>query len=219
MKASVTFISMSRHWKWITFIWVLVACVGFSGWAEAQDAEVSPLNITIEDLRIEFTSIDRNANSGPSGDRSLSENWMVVTVRFSNQTRLEGTTKGFIDELTIRVAVDGMEDPDKEGFVVLNSEVTFLNVPNGRDHFARFYLYPTAAVRFGGPGARGFRQSNVFAAAIVGGQVVHSKVMKEVRGEDPEWHTKGRQINNMLLPFYESPWWPFQAGSYNQFKR
>jgi hypothetical protein len=34
-----------------------------------------------------------------------------------------------------------------------------------------------------------------------------------------DWPTQGRQIQGLLLPVNESPWWPFEANLYNQIKR
>ncbi|GAB4249967.1 MAG: hypothetical protein OHK005_16900 [Candidatus Methylacidiphilales bacterium] len=191
---------------------------GASVWGQTEEAlEKGP--VFIEEIKFQQTSLNRNATQGSSADRMLSESWWQVWVKFSATPRPEDPNPGFVDEVTIKVYVDGVEDPEKEGYVVLTSEVTFINVPAGREHFATFYLYPTAANRYGGPGARGFRQSNVFAEALVGGQPVSKRMMKEIKGDDPEWYKKGRQINNLLIPFFESPWWPFEAGTYNQFKR
>ncbi len=207
---------MSPYVRLVAFGWVLIACVGPT-WG--QEGEKIESGISIDEIKFQQVSLNRNATQGSSADRMLSESWWQVWVKFSNSTRPEGQRQGFVDEVTIRVFVDGIEDEGKDGYVVLSSEVTFINVSVGRDHYAAFYLYPTAANRYGGPGARGFRQSNVFAEALVGGQQVSKRMMKDVRGDDPEWYKKGRQINNLLIPFYESPWWPFEAGTYNQFKR
>lgn len=191
---------------------------GSAVWSQGQASKPEG-PVAINEIKFQPVNLNRNATQGSSADRMLTESWWQVWVKFSVEPNLEDPTKLFLDEVTIKVYVDGLEEPDKEGYVVLTSEVTFINVPVGREHFATFYLYPTAANRYGGPGARGFRQSNVFAEALVGGLLSHGRMMKENPQEDSEWYKKGRQINKLLIPFFESPWWPFEAGTYNQFKR
>lgn len=164
----------------------------------------------IEDIKVDFVPLIRSASNAAGGDRVLQENWVCISVKFS-------TTAPFTDDLTLKVYIDGVEEPGKQGFTVLDSQVTFVNVTPSREHFARFYISPTAALRYGGPGGRGFKQSNVFVSATAGADEPVIKMMRD--DKNPIWYQQGRAVPNMLVPFYESPWGPFDANGYNQVKK
>lgn len=159
---------------------------------------------------MDFIPPNRAASNAVGGDRVLQENWVVVTVKFA-------TSAPFTDDLTVKVYIDGLEEPGKPGFTVLSSQVTFVNVTPSREHYARFYISPTAALRYGGPGGKGFKQSNVFVSVGAGADEPVTKMLKE--DKNPIWYQQGRAVNDMLLPFYESPWGPFDANGYNQVKK
>jgi hypothetical protein len=72
-------------------------------------------------------------------------------------------------------------------------------------------------LRYGGPGGRGFKQSNVFVSIGVGSDEPATKMMRE--DKNPIWYQQGRAVPDMLLPFYDSPWWPSDATLYQQFKK
>lgn len=194
-----------------SLIGFFLAFVSFVQSSMAQDPAADPaLRATIEEVRLEYIPLIRDASRGTGGDRVLQENWVVIAVKFA-------TSAPFTDEITIKAYVDGLEDPGKQGFTVLSSQVTFINVTPSREHFARFYISPTACLRYGGPGGRGFKQSNVFVSLSVG---VNEPVIKMMRDDkNPVWYQQGRAVVDMLIPFYESPWWPFEANGYNQFKK
>jgi hypothetical protein len=184
--------------------------LGAAGSVRAEDA-VAP-NVKVEEVKVGFESITRGANVGSLPvERMLQEQWVKVTVRFS-------TLKPFTDEITVRVSMDGVEEEGKEGFVVLTSQITFVNVPAGQNQNATFYLYPTAAVRYGGKGGRGFNKSNVYVEATAAGEEPAIKFLNE-KEPNKDWPTQGRQVPNVLVPVNESPWWPFEANNYNQIKR
>lgn len=202
------------------FLWLITGCA-WTVLAQGEEEKEGP--ILIEDIRFASVTLPREAAKGSAADRMLSESWWQVLVKFSNQRTPDPNNpkdRGFADEVTIRVFLDGEDDTADGTYVVFTSEITFLNVPPGREHFAAFYLYPTAANRYGGGrAARVFRESNVYAEAIFGGARVGKRMMKEENEANKEWYKRGRQLPNLLVPVHESPWWPFEAGTYNQIKR
>jgi hypothetical protein len=175
----------------------------------AQDPGVPLAKPTIEEIKVDFTTPPTRATGN---DRILTENWVVVAVKFSTPDSIP-----FVDSLTMKVYIDGLEDPGKKGFTVLDSQVTFVNVTPSREHFARFYISPTTALRYGGPGGKGFRQSNVFVSLAIGSEEPVIRMMRE--DKNPLWYQQGRTVADMLLPFYDSPWWPSEATLYQQFKK
>jgi len=198
---------MLHRFPLMAAVYFAITFIAQVGVAQEQAATAVPTKPTIEEIKVEFSSSPSRAGGA---DRVLGENWVIVSVKF-------GTSDPFVDTLTMKVYIDGLEDPNKKGFTVFDSQVTFINVTPSRDHYARFYIPPTAALRYGGQGGKGFRQSNVFVSLAAGSEEPVTKMMRQ--DNNPNWYQQGRPAPDVLMPFYESPWWPSDAGLYQQFKK
>jgi len=200
------------------------------------------------ELEIEMVSVPDSVASGGKpapviGDQTAGQDgrWLRIDVPFS-------TTNKFTPEVKFKFSLEGYEGvPAAEGgkmtpkFVVLTGEATYRDVPAGKKHFAGVFLPPASVLRFAvhRPGgemdwAKGLM--NLKVEATEGGAPVEKvfdlQSEKEVtlskRGGKKDFIITGvdwnkspdaQEVSGVLLPIYDTPFWPKDYKRYSQPKK
>lgn len=179
-----------------------------------------------QDPKIVFDQIEVKKAENKSGhaapeEKTLRDSWTKFSATFEVDT---GDRKmNILEELTIRIYVAAEDKLFRNEPVTLIAESTFINVMNAKKHMIDFYISPTAQKRYGGDSKEGYfkagggRDFNIHFEAIVRGRTVAEKDLVE-SGFEKTWFRTGKQVSGVVLGLPESPWWPFDALKYNQFK-
>jgi hypothetical protein len=132
-------------------------------------------------------SPDYQINGGPQ-KRTIFGTWLEVEVEYA-------TLPEMIDELTFKFTVLIQN-------TLLDGEVTYVNIPQGRDHFAVMYIPPRALLRLtGGRPLTSASIENVWVQATKQGQVLD---LSSLRGSAPIPnlpHIAGLVLNKNDTPF------------------
>ena len=232
-----------HNWK---IFWVgLVFCGGTVG-GIAQEMKKEDANLKfgkVQELEIELVSVPDSVGSGGKPAPAVDDNkatqegrWLRIDVPFS-------TTKKFTPEVKFKFYLEGYEGvPDKEGgkmtekFVVLSGEALYRDIPSGRKHFAVVFLPPASVLRFAGTKSGGEQDwtkgvMNLKVEAVEAGAPVEGVFDLQFNKEkgpsgrggkkDPDWNksTDGQELTGVLLPIYETPFWPKDYKRYPQPKK
>lgn len=190
---------------------MLILAMG-SSQSQAQrpgDPVVDERSISLEDLQQK--ALPGISRSGNTTIKEYGEEWWAIEVEFTTLPEL-------VEEVTVLVFLEGYDNlgRDKDPMnnpVTLTSEITFINLLKGQ-HVASFYLHPGAAVRYSGKKARDFRKYTYRVEIRAAGKLEFEGDSNKDLGEG--WHREGQQIEGVLLPVHESPWWPAEANRYDQ---
>jgi hypothetical protein len=223
---------------------VLIAGVPMGVGAQEEKKKKSNLEFgKIQELEIELASVPDSVGSGgkpaPSVDDSKATQegrWLRIDVPFS-------TTNKFTPEVKFKFYLEGYEgvpEPEggkpKEKFVVLTAETTYRDVPKGKKHYAGVFLPPASVLRFAGtkPGGeqdwvKGMMNLKVEAteagAPVEGAFDLQGGKEKGLSGrggkKDPDWNKSAdaQEVTGVLLPIYETPFWPKDYKRYPQPKK
>jgi len=193
-------------------LFAMLVAFSMSTVSQAQDSNVllDSDNIKIEKKKL----IGRATGDAKPAVKEYGDDWWSVDLKFS-------TTERITEEVKVKVylaaydSINGGED-----FVVLTGEVTFINVLQGEDHRATFYLHPASAKRFGGEKeaesfGRTSGEHNVHVEIFEKGRVVADIDMEE---DEPGWFRQGPPVSGVLISVEKSPWWPYESLAYSQIK-
>ncbi|MEM6601891.1 MAG: hypothetical protein AAF649_10935 [Verrucomicrobiota bacterium] len=166
------------------------------------------------DIKLEEQKLPARAR-GDSKEavKEYGEDWWAIDIKFSTEEEIT-------EEIEVKVYLAAYDFLKDDAFVVLTAEETFINVLQGSNHRATFYLHPGSARRFGGDkGIASFGRSsgdhNVHVEIFEKGRLVAEMDMKD---DDPNWFREGAPIPDVLLGVKDTPWWPFESLAYNQIK-
>jgi hypothetical protein len=197
----------------------------------------------IQDLEIDLVSVPDSVGSSGKPAPSVDDNkatqegrWLRIDVPFS-------TTNKFTPEVKFKFYLEGYEgvpEPEggkvKEKFVVLTGEATYRDVPSGKKHYAGVFLPPASVLRFAGtkPGgeqdwAKGMMNLKV-EATEAGSLVEGAFDLQEAKEKGPSgrggkkdlgWNksTDAQEVSGVLLPIYDTPFWPKDYKRYSQPKK
>jgi hypothetical protein len=230
---------------WKIFCVGVVFCAGtIGGVAQESKKEETSLKFgKAQELEMELVTVPDSVGSGGKVAQVVDDNkatqegkWLRIDVPFS-------TTNKFTPEVKFKFYLEGYEGtPDKESgkmtekFVVLSGEAHYRDVPAGKKHFAGVFLPPASVLRFAGIKPGGEQDwtkggMNLKVEAVEGGVSVEGafdlQSSKEKgpsgRGgkKDPEWNksSEGQELTGVLLPIYETPFWPKDYKRYPQPKK
>lgn len=230
---------------WKIFCAGLVFCVGTVG-GVAQEVKKEEANLKfgkVQELELELVSVPDSVGSGGKPALAVDDNkatqegkWLRIDVPFS-------TTNKFTPEVKFKFYLEGYEGtPDKESgkmtekFFILSGEALYRDVPAGKKHFAGVFLPPASVLRFAGtkPGgeqdwAKGLMNLKV-EAVDTGGPVEESFDLQSSKEKgpsgrggkkDPDWNksSDGQELTGVLLPIFETPFWPKDYKRYPQPKK
>jgi transcription antitermination factor NusG len=175
----------------------------FSWLGAAEDGA----GLKIEEIKLEKADLPREVDKA-SGNKALGEDWQMVQVKFSTEEEIT-------EEIQIKVFLEGYDSRKDEQFVILTSEITYINIPKGSGHLAYFYLPPGSALRYGGKGGKDLSKSNVHVDFLENGRMV---AQEDKNKDEPNWYSAAQQISGVLMSLKESPFWPSQAAQVNHIK-
>jgi hypothetical protein len=224
--------------------WLSVSFIPL-GWAQEAKKE-EKVNLVFGkpmELEMEMVSVPDSVGSGGKPapaieDQKASQEgrWLRIDVPFS-------TTNKFTPEVKFKFSLEGYEGvPAVEGgkmavkFVVLSGEATYRDVPAGKKHFAGVFLPPASVLRFavhklGGEMDWAKGLMNLKVEATEGGAPVEkvfdlqSEKEKGPSGrggkKDLDWNksSEATEVSGVLLPIYETPFWPKDYKRYSQPKK
>jgi len=187
--------SIPAHPTMKTFFFSLVAIAALSLSASAQ----APVKLG-KPLPAAIKSPDYQINGGPQ-KRTIFGTWLEVEVEYQ-------TTPEMIDDLTFKYTILLQN-------TLLDGEVTYVNIPAGRDHYAVMYVTPRALLRLtGGKPLTSASIENVWIQVTKQGQVLDQT---SLRG--------GAQIPNLphvaglVLTKPETPFAPLYYDRYEAIKQ
>jgi len=197
----------------------------------------------IQELKIKLVSVPDSVGSGGEPAPSVDDNkatqegrWLRIDVPFS-------TTNKFTAEVKFKFYLEGYEgvpEPEggkpKEKFVVLTGEATYRDVPSGKKHYAGVFLPPASVLRFAGTKSGGEQDwengmMNLKVEATEAGAPVQGAFdLQEAKEKgpsgrggkkDPDWNKSAdaQEMSGVLLPIYDTPFWPKDYKRYSQPKK
>jgi len=170
-----------------TFLFSLVAIAALSISASAQ-APVGPGAVKLNKPQpAVIKSPDYQINGGPQ-KRTVFGSWLEVEVEYT-------TLPEMIDELTFKYTILIQN-------TLLDGEVTYVNIPAGRDHFAVMYVPPRALLKLtGGRPLTNASIENVWVQVTKQGQILDQTSFRGA-GQIPNLqHAAGLVLNKNETPF------------------
>ena len=222
----------------------LIAGVPMGVGAQEEKKEKSNLEFgKIQELEIELVSVPDSVGSGGKPAPTVDDNkatqegrWLRIDVPFS-------TTNKFTPEVKFKFYLEGYEgvpEPEggkvKEKFVVLTGEATYRDVPRGKKHYAGVFLPPASVLRFAGTKSGGEQDwakgmMNLKVEATEAGSPVEGAFdLQEAKEKGPSgrggkkdlgWYKSAdaQEVSGVLLPIYDTPFWPKDYKRYSQPKK
>jgi len=223
---------------------VLIAGVPRGVVAQEEKKEKSNLEFgKVQELEIELASVPDSVGTGGKPAPTVDDNkatqegrWLRIDVPFS-------TTNKFTPEVKFKFYLEGYEGvPESEGgkvkekFIVLTGEATYRDVPRGKKHYAGVFLPPASVLRFAGTKSGGEQDwvkgmMNLKVEATEAGAPVQGAFdLQEAKEKgpsgrggkkDPDWNksSDAQEMTGVLLPIYDTPFWPKDYKRYPQPKK
>jgi len=170
-----------------TYLFSLVAIAALSLSASAQ-APVGPGSVKLAKPQpAVIKSPDYQINGGPQ-KRTIFGSWLEVEVQYA-------TLPEMIDELTFKYTILIQN-------TLLDGEVTYVNIPAARDHFAVMYVTPRALLRLtGGKPLTPASIENVWVQATKQGQILDQTSYRGSAQIPNLPHIAGLVLNKNETPF------------------
>jgi hypothetical protein len=145
--------------------------------------------------------------SGAAGNDST--NWLKVEVHYSTTPAL---LTPFLNEVQVKVWIEGLDPQAKNAAgtsgvaVALTGDVTYINVPAGKDVYGVFYVHPDTLIRYSGEG--GYqnydRKYDIHAELSVGGAVVDA-INKKKETDVLGWYKGFTVVPNLVYRQNQTP--------------
>lgn len=180
------------------------------GTTQAQDAAVK-----FDKVEAEFGQPPNVGAKGLPRARSP-KNWMIVNFNYESFP-YEG--QDFLDEITFKVYIEGAEKEDakdRDGVtVVLTGEVTYINIPAGKDINGVFFVNADAVERY--DIERKTNTFNIRVEAMEKGKLADF-VEKNRREDSEDWFTAYGKKEGLVLNQNQSPWVSSSVSAFPQIK-
>jgi hypothetical protein len=183
----------------------LLATVMLVFTTSVQSAEKD--NVKIIEIKVDQSPMPQEVVSGGS-NKVLAEDWHMIQVKFSTEEELT-------EEIQVKFFLEAFDSKKQDQFVVLTSDVTFINIPKGLEHTAMVYLTPGSALRYVGKKAKNLKDNNVHVDILENGRVV---AQQDKKTDEANWYASAQQINSVLVALVESHFWPSESRRVNQIK-
>jgi hypothetical protein len=159
--------------------------------------------VTIQKVTADL--IDNPGGSGGGG--TPIGKWLMVDVTYD-----VAAERKFLPDLQFKIYIEVQDlaiPTDKEGpAAALTGDQTYVNIPDGKDYHAIFYVHPFTLQRFGGDNAaREYKVASgkdIHIEAYNDGQEIASK--DKNTEQDPNWFSSLKKINGFVIPKDQSPW-------------
>lgn len=173
-------------------------------------AEKEP--VIIKEIKMETVKFPKEAESG-GGNKVLERDWFQIEVSFEVKAE-DKLDNEITDEIEVKMYVEAFDSKKDDQFIVLTTTQTFVNVPDG-EHFAYAYLPPGSAIRYGGKKGKDFKDNNVHVEILQNGR---KAAEKDKKTDDDNWFSSAAQINSVLIPALDSPFYISLIKKLNQIK-
>ena len=166
-------------------------------------------------LEIEFGAPpDLAASALPRAKKT--KNWMVINFTYESFP-YEGSD--YLDEITFKVYIEGRQKKDtrdREGDpIVLTGEVTYINIPAGRDQYGVVFVHYDAVERY--MIETKSTQLNVRVEAYEKGKLA-DQVEKNSREENDKWVSAYPGKSGLVLNQSQTPWACSGSAAFPQIK-
>ena len=163
-------------------------------------------------------------NAGNAGRKSYKpKDWMEVELKMKIEVPAsKKETERFVDKVTVKWYL-AAKNPEKgkRGYILLEKEVTYVNVPVGEDIYASIYLSPTAIKRLTGGDRIGKGDiENVGGEVRVNGVVAHKgSGLFTLKGslKRDKWWNSGKISRYDKIPLRNKNETPFRNFWYDRY--
>ena len=177
-----------------------------SAFGQAKDSPVAFVN-----QEAITTSFVQAPNLAGTSGASAGGNTQWLKVEFHYGTTAALTTP-FLDSIQFKVWIEGLDlqaknapVPGKGASVALTGDVTYINVPAGKDLYGVFYVHPNTLVRYSDD--RGYeqfeRKYDVHVEAYVGGALMDA--IDKNKEQDPNWFKPLTPVANLVYRQNQTP--------------
>jgi hypothetical protein len=201
------------RFRLVMLLGLMLGC--FAGVSHAK--EIQGKVVKIESIKFDSINLPGEVR-GQAAEKELNDPWYQIEVKFSTDVDAE--------EVQVKFYVGAVEDafnPPEKGetrdkYLVLTGEQVYLNVLQGREHYAVMFLDPMSLIRYGGKeGARGIKKNGLYVQVSLKDDSAGKNLDKR-DDQEGEWYNEGQQISGVLIGLRDSPFWPSMAKRYNRIK-
>lgn len=163
----------------------------------------------VEVQKPKFDDLQSPQVGGNTGSKSFKpKDWLEAEVQF----KIISSNKEakFVDRVTVKWYV-AAKNPDGRGYVLLEKEVNYINVPINEDVYSSVYLSPTAIKRISGRDRAGKSiLSHVGGEILVNGSKPEGKTGYFTSKGKPGWWTSGKLSRYDKIPLRNKNETPFK---------
>lgn len=176
----------------------------------APCAALAQYKVDIDKPKVE--DIPSPDNAGNSSKKNFKpKDWMEVELKFKIEAK--DRDKRFADKVTIKWYI-AAKSPEKNnnGYVLLEKEITHINVPLGEDVYTSVYLSPNSVMRL--TGSKNVSKTDIKDAGgeilVDGQQPVGTKKGYFSMDGKPGWWTSGQLSRYDKIPLLDKSETPFK---------
>ena len=202
---------MSFHVTTLRRLFLFGLLVGLISNPVKAQAPNSPIIFANQDAIV--TSFVTAANLGGTSSSSSSDantQWLKVEIHYS----VTPATGDFLDSVEFKIWIEGRDlldtsstNPDEGTAIGLTGDVTYVNVPKGKDDYGVFYVHPDTLTRYST--ARGYtdfdRQFDIHVQVFVGGALMDEIDKNQGKETDPKWFQALKPIAGLVYRQNQSP--------------
>jgi len=199
----------------------LVASFAAIGLGLVSPAVAQQIEIKANDPKFEELP-SPDVNIGGASKRFKPKDWLEMEVSFEAKTKSkrEEPKSGFFDKITVKWYI-AMKDPENsKKLILLEKEITHVNIPVGEEVFSSVYLSPSSLKRLNGGREGGGKNS----LEVVGGEISYqgrplarfTSQKKSGWPEKPWWNSGSLSRSDTIQVFNknETPFKPFWYDRY-----
>ncbi len=189
-------------------------------WGQDEGTAVISFDKTTK-IKPEFVDVPVYGAGGTKrGGASADKKWMEVEFKYAcmpvEMADLTSKRGVYLDEVQFKIYIEGIipDQPngDEGDPVLLVGEVTYVNIPAGKENYGVFYVHPNTVGRYGGQANFERSAKNIRIEAYVNGQLVD--VIQKREEENEGWIHPLKRINNLVYSKEESPFSLMDIGRY-----
>ncbi|MCS7063847.1 MAG: hypothetical protein NZM04_07385 [Methylacidiphilales bacterium] len=147
----------------------------------------------------------------PGGTAPTESKWMEVEFKYAcmppEALDLNSKKGIYLDEAQFKIYIEGI-NPDEPNSdqgepILLVGEVTYINIPAGKENYGVFYVHPNTIGRYGGQATFEKSNKNIRIEAYINGQLVD--VIQKKEEDDDGWINPIKRVNHQVYTKEESP--------------
>ncbi|MBK1789748.1 Amuc_1102 family pilus-like protein [Persicirhabdus sediminis] len=160
-----------------------------------------------------FDSLDSPEFGGNTGRKKFKpKSWLEMEVKLNVSAPESIAKDGYVDGVTIKWYVAAKDPAQKgKGYILLEKQVEYLNIPVGEDIYASVYLSPGAVERLSGS-----KRASKSVIEVVGGEILFqgrliTRFTSKSMGSKSDWWNSGNLSRMDGIPLRNKNETPFKA--------